>query len=278
MFLRASLFLEGSRATIVDGNAVAFSTIFSNKVDRDDALKILNGGENFGLLRDGKRLVIEARQLPGSNDTLFYFISNVQQQRYQIRLAPENWQDLSLQPLFYDSYLNTRTPLSLTDSTFINVTFTSDPASRASGRFMVVFRHLSGLPVSFISLNTSNTSSGLSLSWIANHEDGLTNYEAQYSNDAIQFQTVTTIPVNPQRNGNYTLTVDKPKPGNNFYRIRSKSITGEILFSPIKKIFVPKNTHNSLNCGGSESYIQWTITALFFKSTEGNLSCENNNE
>ena len=241
-FLRASLFTgPGIAGRIADGNAIAFSTNFSNKVDRDDALKILNGGENFGLVRDGKNLVIEARQPPSKNDTVFYFINNVRLQTYQIRFEAENWQEFSLQPFFYDSYLNVATPLSLTDSTFINITFTSDPRSRASGRFMLFFRQLSSLPVSFISLNTCNTSSALTLNWIANYEGVLNNYEVQYSNDAIHFQTVASIPVNPQKNGQYSLTVAKPKPGNNFYRVKSKSITGEMLFSPVKRIFVPTN-------------------------------------
>ena len=245
-FLRASLFAgTSSTSLIADGNAVAFSMIYSDKVDANDAIKIPNGGENFAVLRGGKLLAIEARQSPTSSDTLYYYVNNIRQQTYQLRFAPENWQDFSLQPLFYDSYLNTRTPISLTDSTFINVTFTSDPASRASGRFMVVFRQLPGLPVSFISLNTCNTSSGLSLNWICNYEEGLNNYEVRYSNDGINFQTVTTIPVNPQKNGNYTLSVDKPKPGNNFYRIRSRSITGEPLFSTVQKIFVPEDSRIS---------------------------------
>ena len=244
-FLRASLFTgTSSDASIADGNAVAFSTHFSNKVDRDDALKILNGGENFGFLQDGKYLVIDARQPPKTSDTLFYFISNVRQQTYQIRFAPENWQDFSLQPVFYDSYLNIRTPLSITDSTFIDVSFNPDPASRAIGRFMLIFRQVSALPLSFIALNSNKTSTGVLLNWKTGSEDGLTNYEVEYSTDAIHFQTVTTIPVDPQKNGDYFFTVSLPKPGNNFYRIQSKSLTGEILFSSVQKIFVPEGARS----------------------------------
>ena len=238
-FLRASLFTAPSPGgRIADGNAVAFSTHFSDKVDRDDALKILNGGENFGLLRDGRNLVIEARQPPTAADTLFYFIGNVQQQTYQIRFAPENWIDFSLQPLLLDTYLNTRTPLSLTDSTFINVAFTSDPASRSARRFMVVFRQVSALPLSFISLNTSVTSSGLLLKWSTGNEDGVDSYQIEYSNDGIHFEPVITVPVDPQKNGNYTVTLGRPKAGNSFYRITSKNSTGQTLFSPAQKIFV----------------------------------------
>ena len=206
-FLRASLFTgTTSAALIADGNAVAFSSIYSNKVDRDDASKIINGGENFGVTRDGRLLAVEARQQPCINDTLFYYISNVRQQKYQMRFAPENLEDLNIQPILLDSYLDTRTQLSVTDSTFVDVAFNSDPASRASGRFKVVFRALAPLPLAFVSVRTSIVPGGVLVDWNTFNEDGISYYNIQHSTDGIHFENIGMATVNPANNGNYNMT------------------------------------------------------------------------
>ena len=66
--------LYTSSGILADGNAVAFSNSFSDKVDKDDALKIANTGENFGIKRNDKNLAIEARFPVQITDTVFYAI------------------------------------------------------------------------------------------------------------------------------------------------------------------------------------------------------------
>ncbi len=239
-FLRASLYTAATPAALIaDGNAVAFSPLYSNKVDRDDALKIMNGGENFGILTNGKLLAVEAMQPPTTADTLFYYISNVRQQTYQLRFAPENMQDLKLQPLLLDSYKNTRTPLSLTDSTFVNVTFSSDPASRATGRFKVIFRAPAPVPLSFVSLHTSTNAAGVLIDWKAFNEGADGYYNIQYSIDGTHFENIGRVAVNPVNNGNYNWIAAIPEPGNNYYRINSITNTGQTYLSDVTKVFVP---------------------------------------
>lgn len=239
-FVRVSLFTgTGPQAVIADGNVIAFSSLFSNKIDRDDALKIVNGGENFGLLCDGKLLAIEARQNPIITDTLFYYISNVRQQKYQLRFEVENMQDISLQPVLVDSYTNVYTPLSLTDSTFVTVSFTSDPASRASNRFKVVFRQFPSLPLTFVTLNVKETDNQITAQWKSGNEEGVSAYEIQYSADGIHFQTAATIPVNPSNNGNYSWNSSKPPSGYTYYRIKTRETNGQNTVSQIAQIYVP---------------------------------------
>ena len=73
-------------APIADGNAVAFDNSFSNKVDGNDALKLMNSGEKFRLIRDGKVLAVEARAPLTATDTIFYNMSNLRQQTYQLKI------------------------------------------------------------------------------------------------------------------------------------------------------------------------------------------------
>jgi len=239
-FLRASLFTGADKtALIADGNAVAFSSLYSNKIDRNDALKILNGGENFGLSRDGKLLAVEARQMPTVTDTIFYYISNVRQQLYQLRFAMENMQDLHLQPVLVDSYTNVYTPLSLTDSTFVTVSFTSDPTSRNTNRFKVIFKPISLLPLTFTSFHAVLTPAGVVTSWKSSDENDISGYEVQYSNDEFHFQTIAEVPLNPLNNGSYILDAGQPPCENNYYRLCTKDVNGVITYSPVMKIYNP---------------------------------------
>ena len=78
-------FLYSQDGIVADGNAVVFSDEFSNLIDRNDALKIKNAGENFGIARAGKLLAIEARQHFVKSDTVFFDLQNLAKQKYHLR-------------------------------------------------------------------------------------------------------------------------------------------------------------------------------------------------
>ena len=75
---------------LADGNAVVFDEDFSNNTDGDDATKMLNSGENFGVKRNNKSLAIEARQPVSRPDTIFYDLHNLKQQDYRLVFTPKN--------------------------------------------------------------------------------------------------------------------------------------------------------------------------------------------
>jgi hypothetical protein len=197
---------------------------------------MVNGGENFGLICNGNLLSVEAREPPEVTDTVFYYFSNVRKQVYQLRFATENMQHLHLEPVLVDSYTRINTPLSLSDSTFINVSFNSDPASTASGRFKVVFRELSPLQVKFISFFAVSTPRGVFTRWETANEMGLSSYEIQYSTDGMHFETIGITPVSSVNKGSYSWLAGEPRQGNNYYRIRSVDASGIVTFSPIARI------------------------------------------
>ncbi|MEP6750196.1 MAG: hypothetical protein ABJB86_20830, partial [Bacteroidota bacterium] len=65
-----SSFLFTAGGTAADGNRVVFASQYSNGIDGNDAIKFTNPGENFGLLRNGSLLAVEARQPIANGDTL----------------------------------------------------------------------------------------------------------------------------------------------------------------------------------------------------------------
>jgi hypothetical protein len=231
-FLRVNVYTSSSpSAGIADGNVVVFAKKYSNKVDKDDAVKMLNGGENFGLFRDGKTLAIEARNFPDVTDTLFYYFGNMRQQIYQLRFAPEGMDDMKVQPLLLDNYTNTRTVISLIDTTLVNISFTSDPASKAPGRFKVVFRNKESVAIPSVFLQANKTSSGVMLNWKVINEEEKRFFQVQFSSDGKDFRTVAELAANPLNKGSYSWLDGKPMPGNNFYRIHIKGFGTETGFS-----------------------------------------------
>jgi len=142
-FLFTSLYTN--TGVIADGNIVAFEKGFGNEVNEQDAEKIMNGGENFGLMRDGSILAVEAHEPVKVTDTIFYNMSNLRKQTYQLRFAPVNMGTVNHQPLLVDRFTNVITPLSLTDSIYVDFNVTTDAASAAAGRFFIVF-NIKGKP------------------------------------------------------------------------------------------------------------------------------------
>ncbi|MBC7536911.1 MAG: T9SS type A sorting domain-containing protein, partial [Ferruginibacter sp.] len=137
-YFRATLFTQG--AVIADGNAVVFDPAFDNGINADDAYKFPNAGENFGLVRNGQKLSVEARRPVNKTDTLFYSITNLRKLPYELRFAPKNMQNIGFKAYLIDNYLHNSTELSLFDSSFITININNDSLSYAADRFFVVFK------------------------------------------------------------------------------------------------------------------------------------------
>ncbi|CAN5826409.1 hypothetical protein BH11BAC4_BH11BAC4_27500 [soil metagenome] len=91
-------------------------------------------------------LAVEAHERVVAIDTIFYSMSNLRQQGYQLRFAPINMRSLGLQPFLVDRFRNTNTLLSITDSSYVDFMVTTEMASAAANRFFIVFKRLHKLP------------------------------------------------------------------------------------------------------------------------------------
>ncbi|MGN6605024.1 MAG: hypothetical protein ACTHK8_21390 [Ginsengibacter sp.] len=238
-FLRVSLYPGSDKRTpVADGNAVVFSDQYSDKVDADDAVKLVNGGENLGLLREGKVLAIEARNLPTVTDTLFYYIGNISQKTYQLRFAPQGMEEFHVEPLLLDSYKDTRIRISLKDTTLVNISFTSDPASKDPGRFKVVFRNREATALPGVTLYLNNTSGAIMLTWRGLKQHGIKGYRIEQSPDGIHFRSNGYVTVSEDRNASYSWSVSQPVQGHNYYLIRVVGADGAVGFSNTKDVIV----------------------------------------
>ena len=240
-FIRSSL-LRNTGA-LADGNAAAFDSDLSNEVDGDDAQKIMNGAENFGLKRNNILLAVEGRSLIVTTDTLFFFISNLQQQPYRFLIVPENM-DQTKEAWLVDNFLQTQTAVSLSDSTVINFTVTADPNSFKTDRFLLVFQPLGVLDIAETTLQAfRNTDHSISVNWMNVAENNINNYIVEKGIDSSTFNAISSKNAYLNNGGNATYSYNDMLAfiGNNFYRVKITSINGMVKYTAIVKVAAVKN-------------------------------------
>jgi len=233
------VYLYTNAGLIADGNAVAFDNNFVNTIDADDAAKMMNSGENFGIKREGKILAIEARSPVENSDTIFYNISNFGRQTYQLHFEPENMRGSSFSAKLIDKYLKTNTPLSLDDTSTVAITVNADAASATADRLMVVFTLMAPLSVTFTGISaTRNSDKSISVSWKTENEKDLEVYVIERSGNGSIFNVLGKQEVvhNSGGMGVYNYKDKSPFVSENYYRIKALNLSGKVEYSPIVKV------------------------------------------
>ena len=221
-----------------DGVTVLYKNGFSNAVDGNDAEQIANWDEDVSLLRGGKELSIESRDLVDANDTLFLNINRVNKTSasYKWEIEPQSFNAPGIQAWMKDNFTNTSTPVSLSTNTVIPFTVTADVASQASNRFSVVFKNNAALPVTISNVKAYTKNSGVQVEWQTNNEINIESYEVEKSSNAINFATMHS----QQATGSnqYQSFDANPSTGNNFYRIKAIEKSGKTSYTQIVKVTI----------------------------------------
>lgn len=241
-FLFTSLFTQ--TGLIADGNIVAFETGFGNDVNDYDAKKLFNPGENFGLSRDSMLLAVEARNPVVISDTLFYNIQNLKQQPYRFCFAPINFQP-GIAAYLVDKFSNSSTPVSTTDSTFIDFSITATAGSNAADRFMLVFRQSTVVPVFIVRISAARQpGNSVLVNWTVANETNIAQYVVERSGNGADFTFIGhAMPVaNNGAGASYGFTDVNPLDGINFYRIRAVNQDGRLQYSSIARVDADKNS------------------------------------
>lgn len=229
-------------ANITDGNIAVFSDEYSNSIDSWDAVKINNFGDNFGLSREGKTLVVDARQPVAETDTIFFNMQKVKLQPYRLELIAKDF-DASLTGFLEDTYLSTSTVVNMTGTTTYDFSVTSNTASSASNRFRIVFKSTAPLPVTFSVISATEKTNGISVDWKVDNEMNIASYDVERSVNGRDFTKMFNTPARGESSGGtaiYNWLDVKTMPGDNFYRIRSISKDGKTTYSRIVKVTLGK--------------------------------------
>ncbi len=132
--------LDATNLEVADGNTVVFSDRFANAVNADDAKKMKNSAENFGIANGTDLLAVEGRQPVADGDELVFATSNLQEKNYLIEVRAQQLSEPGLEAELVDNYASARTPLNLGGTTVVPVTVNADPGSKEASRFKIVFR------------------------------------------------------------------------------------------------------------------------------------------
>ena len=235
--------IPGDASSVIDGNAVVYDNLYANAVDIDDVVKPANFSTGFGMIREGKNLVIEGRQLIGLTDTVYYNLTNLQQRTYQIKLVTENLNHPGLLGKLVDNYLVTETPVDLNGTTMADFTVTADPASAAADRFKIVIYTPGPLPVTFTSIKAVQQANDIAVEWKVENQTNIKQYEVEKSTDGRSFTKVATQ-IATGANGSaatYNWLDVNTVNGDNFYRVKSIGLSGDVQYTRIVKVRMGKS-------------------------------------
>lgn len=225
---------------LCDGTLTAYDDSYSNSIDAHDAKKMANFTENFGLLRTPVLLTIERRHTIELNDTIFYKMWLMQQRAYKLQIVAKNMNYPGLSGILEDTYLKTKTPVDLNDTTSVTFNITSDEASSAPERFRIIYAFPveQALPLMFSNIKTYQQNDNMAIEWKVENEISVKQYNIERSSNGQQFSIAGTIPAILNKSGNATYQwLDKAAVyGDNFYRITSVDNEGKVQYSDISKI------------------------------------------
>ncbi|MEO6405040.1 MAG: hypothetical protein ABIY51_11355 [Ferruginibacter sp.] len=242
--LRSNVFVvanDGTR-TLIDGNLTIYADAYCNCVDYDDAWKMTNPGENWGLLRSATTLVVERRKIIPLTDTTYIRMWNMQQRNYAMQVIGRNLNHPNLIGYVKDNFTNTSIPINLNDTSYINFSVTSNSASSAQNRFSIIFEStLQGpVPVLFTGIRLSRKDAVVNVEFGVDNEVSVMDYTLQHSEDGFYFKDIKHIqPANNGSSMNYKEDAGPCADGDNFYRISALNSEGKTSFSPIAKIAGP---------------------------------------
>jgi len=244
-YIRTNLKLSGANGTVLfDGVMNRFDENYSNQVDDEDFVKLSNFGESLGLSRNGQLLVAESRAPLQATDTIFYQLGQVRAQNYEFEFIPENMQNAGVEAFLEDTYLNTKTAVSLFNPSSIPFTVVNEPGSYSPNRFRMVFKLMAPVPVSFTNVRAEKANEDILVSWKVENELAIAHYEVEKSADGRQFSEIgERIATGNQGSTVQYNWLDRDViNGMNYYRIRSVGMNGEIKYSEVVKLNVRDNS------------------------------------
>lgn len=227
--------------------ADGFTTIYDNSYSADitdefDAEKFINSHKTVSLLRNNKKLAMEARPLMATNDTMFINMAQMRQLNYKFDFNPSNLQAAGLQAFLQDAFTNTQTAISLTSISNYEFIITADVASFAENRFRILFKPVVPLPVNINKIKAYQKQNGVQIEWIVSNEINIGQYIVEKANASLSFEKIETVV--PKGSAisetSYSVFDSKPFLGVNYFRVKAIDKNGEFKYSETVKVNIGK--------------------------------------
>jgi hypothetical protein len=222
-------------ADLLDGVLARYDAVYTAD---DDIPKAFNLGENLSIQNGDSDLIVISRPLPKASDTMPLRIWNLKgAANYQLETMAENFAASGLNAVLEDKFLNTQTPVDMTQDarTKYNFSTTANAASLAQDRFRILFTG-GVLPLHLTSLKAYEKAGGVSIEWKVENESGIKTYELEKSTNGQSFQKLATLSARSSAGTQVYESFDGQPAPVNYYRVKLVGITGEVKYSPIAKV------------------------------------------
>jgi hypothetical protein len=232
--------VEADNSTnLLDGALMMYGNDFSDSLELEDAKKLFNNSENFGITNPDGIYQIEKRQTINETDTIQYNIKSMKVKNYQLAVDVYNIDAAGMIAYLKDKYSNTETILTMNSTTVYPFSITADAGSKTADRFKIYFKQVSVVPVTFTSLNAVRNNSSVKVAWKVANEINIRRYEVERSSNGSSFKKLHTLTdVNNNNSANaYEFTDEQPIIGINYFRIKSIDNNGRSSFSNIAKVY-----------------------------------------
>ena len=231
-------FTFDNNRVLADGVSSIFDDAYSKEVDGNDAPDLANFDENIAINRAGRLLSIESRPLINVSDTIPFALARLRATQYTWQFDPVNFTGAGMTAYLVDKYLNKRTPIDLLAKTLVDFQVSSDAASSAADRFMIVIEAPKVLPIDAITVQAVRQGDKVKLDWQVQTETNMKEYEVQGSADGRSFESVGTV----KATGNISLAAlysyqdAQPGTAEKYYRVKAVGNAGEVKYSSIVKV------------------------------------------
>ncbi len=230
---------DGNKDIFLDGTASVFDASFSKKpVAGEDVYKPGNTNENLSFYTSGSFLMKEKWPLPLPGDTLAMRLWNTSAKKYRFVMATRFF-PASPKPYLWDNYLQTSVAINAGADTEYNFEINSDEASKAASRFAVIFQS-AVLPVSFTQIKAKAENGGVNVEWHVQNETNVVSYEIARATDNSTFIKIGSVAAGGANSliKSYNFFDSDPESGDNFYRVKSIDINGNVQYTNVVKATV----------------------------------------
>jgi len=244
-----SLYYTGADSirNLINNVITMYDDNFSAAVDANDQPDDNNPSENIAIVRDGFYLGLELRPVIISSDTMPLLLEHMNLLNYELEFTGSNFNNPALIATLVDNYTGYHILLSLEGAVILPFSVTSDPASSAPDRFMIIFSTPGTLAVTGFSISvcqkTINNVRGIQVDWIAKNEKDMDHYEIERSANGRTFNKLAEQPASGNSGGDkkYAWLDKDPLNAVNFYRVISVEKNGVIRYSSIIKLNMAKS-------------------------------------
>ena len=230
---------------LADATVLDFDAAYSSAIDNQDVRKISNASDNLSIKNGFTNLVLDRRASLKVTDTIFLNLANTSVGNYKLHFDPSVLSNLTLQGFIKDKFRDTLVAVSFKTTTGYAFATTTDAASRASDRFMIVFKTIP--PASFTAIKAEREeNNNVTVSWNMANENNIATYEIERSLDSINFKPIHTHSSvgNNRSDTAYTYTDAAAPKAKVWYRIKANAFINPTQLSKNAMVEAAASTNN----------------------------------